>query len=184
MKRQMNTKLFKRYCCLVSLILISISLLFLPVDAYNAQVLTGKVMQVKDGDTVVISPIEGGQFFICRLYGIDAPEIQHPGKPGQLYGEQAAKELKNLILGQEVEVKLMGQKTYKREVCLIKHNGIDINLEMVKRGYAWAYKQYLRRPNVSEYIAAENEARTKRLGLWVEIDPQPPWAFRKMMSRH
>ena len=36
--------------------------------------ITGKVTQVKEGDTVVISPIEGGQFFICRLHGIDAPE--------------------------------------------------------------------------------------------------------------
>lgn len=180
----MNIKLFRRYCRLIPLIFISISLLFLPVDAYNGKVLTGKVMQVKDGDTVVISPIEGGQFFICRLYGIDAPELQHPGKQGQPYGEQATNELKNLILGQEVEVKLTGQKTYKREVCRIKYNGIDINLEMVKRGYAWAYKQYLRRPYVSEYIAAENEARAKRLGLWEETNPQPPWAFRKMMSRH
>ncbi len=151
--------------------------------AYSLTSMTGKVMQVKDGDTVVISPIEGGQFFICRLYGIDAPETSHPrfGQPGQPYGEEAKSELKKLILGQEVTVTLTGQKTYKREVCLIRKDEMDVNLEMVKRGYAWAYKQYLRRPYASEYIEAENEAREKRLGLWQDINPRPPWEFRRMM---
>lgn len=100
-------------------------------------------MQVKDGDTVVISPIEGGAFFICWLYGIDTPETAKKGKSGQPYGEEAIKEMKSLILGQTVQVTITGAKTYNREVCLIKKNDIDINLEMVKRGYAWAYKQYL-----------------------------------------
>jgi micrococcal nuclease len=142
----------------------------------------GKIMQVKDGDTVVVSPVGGGEFFTCRLYGIDAPETPHPrfGKAGQPYGEEATKELKRLILGQDVEVTTTGQKTYRREVCLIKKNGTDINLEMVRRGAAWAYKHYLRRPYASEYIEAENEARAKRLGLWKEPNPTPPWEFRKM----
>ena len=158
--------------------------LLLPLDSYAAKTaLQGKVMQVKDGDTVVISPIEGGQFFICRLYGIDAPESPKKGKPGQPYGEDAMRELKRLVLGQIVEVTLTGQKTYKREVCLIKKDELDVNLQMVKKGYAWAYKQYLKRPYASEYIEAENEARHKRFGLWQDANPVPPWEFRKMMKR-
>lgn len=143
--------------------------------------LQGKIMQVKDGDTVVVSPVDGGQFFTCRLYGIDAPETTHPrfGKQGQPYGEEASRELKKLILGQEVEVTTTGQKTYKRQVCIIKKDGVDINLEMVKRGYAWAYRQYLKRPYASEYIDAEKSARDKRLGLWGDNNPTPPWEFRK-----
>ena len=43
--------------------------------AAKGYTLQGKVMQIKDGDTVVVSSIEGGQFFTCRLYGIDTPEI-------------------------------------------------------------------------------------------------------------
>ena len=52
---------------------------------------------------------------------------------------------------------------------------------MVKLGYAWAYKQYLKRPYASEYIDAENEARNKKLGLWKQANPQPPWEFRKSL---
>lgn len=148
------------------------------VDAISLQ---GKVMQVKDGDTVVISPADGGQFFVCRLYGIDAPETAKRGKPGQSFGEEAKKELKALVLGQLVDVELTGSKTYNREVCIIRKNGVNINLEMVSRGYAWAYTRYLDRPYASEYIAAEREARRQGLGLWQQSNPTPPWEFRKSL---
>lgn len=155
----------------------------LPYIAYAATTVTGKVVQVKDGDTVVISPVEGGAFFTCRLYGIDSPETPKRGRHGQPYGEEASKEMKKLILGQTVEIILTGAKTYNREVCLIKKNGTDVNLEMVKRGYAWAYRQYLKRPYASEYIEAEGQARARRLGLWQDTNPTPPWEFRKIMRR-
>ena len=142
-----------------------------------------------DGDTVVISPIDGGAFFKCRLYGIDAPETPKYGrrgrllKPGQLFGEEASVELKKLILGQAVEVAMTGAKTYNREVCRIMKNGMDVNLEMVKRGYAWAYRHYLHRPYASEYIDAETAARERHLGLWQDVNPTPPWEFRKALKR-
>lgn len=164
------------------LLLIQIFLFLLfPSIVFSQSQLSGKTIQVKDGDTVVIAPVEGGQFFTCRLYGIDTPEIQHGKKPGQPYGDEAAKELKRLILGQTVEVTTTGAKTYNREVCIIKKDGQNINLEMVNLGYAWAYKQYLERPYASEYIEAENEARNKKLGLWKQANPQPPWEFRKSL---
>jgi endonuclease YncB( thermonuclease family) len=165
--------------------LILIFLFFISnVISYAARItLNVKVMEVKDGDTITVSPADGGQFFVCRLYGIDAPETHHRSMPGQPNGNEATKELKELILGQTVEVTTTGAKTYNREVCLIKKDGIDINLEMVKTGYAWAYKQYLKRPYASEFIEAEREAREKRLGLWKDNNPTPPWEFRRMM-RH
>lgn len=166
----------------ITLIILILFTLSLPAFAMKVT-LQGKVVKVKDGDTVVVSPVQGGQFFTCRLYGIDAPETPHPrfGKLGQPYGGAATRELKHLILGQTVEVTTTGAKTYGREVCIIKKNGMDINFEMVKLGYAWAYKHYLRRPYASEYIEAEREARAKRLGLWKDNNPTPPWEFRRMM---
>jgi endonuclease YncB( thermonuclease family) len=140
---------------------------------------TGKVMQVKDGDTVVIAPTEGGQFFICRLYGIDAPEIAHNGQPGQTHGPESEKDLKKLILGQEVTVEIRDRDKYSREVCVIRKDGADINRDMISRGSAWAYVKYLKSPYASEYIDAEKEARDKRVGLWHQSNPMPPWEFRK-----
>lgn len=122
---------------LISTFFIIFPLLYSTAFAYKSETVHGKVMQVKDGDTVVIQPEEGGRFFTCRLYGLDAPETTHPrvGKQGQPYGEEASRELKRLILGQNVQVETTGAKTYNREVCIIKKDGTDINLEMVRKGY-------------------------------------------------
>jgi endonuclease YncB( thermonuclease family) len=59
----------------------------------------------------------------------------------------------------------------------------DINREMVKEGYAWAYKEYLKGPYASEYIDAENDARSKHLGIWQQANPMPPWEFRKRLRK-
>jgi endonuclease YncB( thermonuclease family) len=167
----------------IAFVIVFLFLLTPPAFAIRTT-MQGKIVQVKDGDTVVVSPVEGGQFFTCRLYGIDAPETPHPrfGKQGQPYGKAATWELKGLILGQTVEVTTTGAKTYNREVCIINKNGTDINLEMVERGAAWAYRHYLRRPYASEYIEAEKEARAKKLGLWRDSNPTPPWEFRRVQK--
>lgn len=151
-------------------------LFLLSVDRSYA--LEGKVMKVKDGDTVVIQPETGGAFMTCRLYGIDAPETAHGKKAAQPFGEEASKELKNTIIGKTITVTPTGAKTYNRDVCKLYKGNIDVNLEMVKRGYAWAYREYLKGPYASEYIVAENEAREKKRGLWTQRNPQPPWEFR------
>jgi endonuclease YncB( thermonuclease family) len=71
-------------------------------------------------------------------------------KARQPFGEESARELKRLILGEIMEVTLTGDKTYNREVCRIYKDGIDVNLEMVKRGYELAYRHYLHRAFASE----------------------------------
>ncbi|AAR34575.1 thermonuclease family protein [Geobacter sulfurreducens] len=138
-----------------------------------------RVITVKDGDTVVIAPAGGGKPYPCRLYGIDTPETPKKRKQGQPYGQEAADELSSLVLGKEVKVLLTGDTTYNRQVGTIEVDGVNVNLEMVRRGYAWAYVQYLRRPHVSEYREAEEDARRQRLGLWQDHNPVPPWEFRK-----
>lgn len=157
-----------------NLTLIVILLLLFPILADAGQKsLQAKVMKVSDGDTVVVSPIEGGDFIKCRLYGIDAPE------GSQSYGDEARTELKRLILAQTVDIQTTGDITYHREVCRITFNGLDVNLEMVKRGAAWAYRKYLKKPYKALYVEAEADAREKGVGLWKDIDPTPPWEYRK-----
>jgi len=147
----------------------------------------GIVTQVSDGDTVKLETAEGTELKI-RLYGIDAPEMEKinrrtgtVSKPGQPYGEEAYKALKSKMLDSRVKVEIMAIDRYKRMVGIVHIDSKNINLEMVKEGWAWAYRQYLDRPYASEYLDAEREARTKRLSLWQQPNPQPPWEFRKLM---
>jgi endonuclease YncB( thermonuclease family) len=70
---------------------------------------------------------------------------------------------------------------YRREVGKVLVDGVDANLEQIKRGMAWHYKAYEHEQSTYDrkvYADAENEARAAGLGLWADADPVPPWDFR------
>ena len=54
-------------------------------------------------------------------------------------------------------------------------DSVNVNLEMLRSGYAWHYKRYDSTP---AFAAAELEARKERRGLWVESNPINPEDFR------
>jgi micrococcal nuclease len=158
-----------------------------PLARNPIRTVDGIVTQVTDGDTVKLETTEGTKLKI-RLYGIDAPEMEKinrrtgaVSKPGQPYGGEAYEALKSKMLDSKVKVDIMAVDRYKRMVGIVYLNNKNINLEMVKEGWAWAYREYLDRPYASEYLDAESEARTKKLSLWQQPNPQPPWEFRKLM---
>lgn len=154
-------------------------LLLLPALSFAAdsKPIEGKVMRVKDGDTVVVAPAEGGEFVVCRLYGIDAPEGR------QAYGDESTRALKQLILGQQVHVRTKGKDRYRRSLCFIRKGTLDVNVEMIRQGHAWAFRKYLNGPFTSAYVAAEGEARINQRGLWQQANPQPPWDYRALSKR-
>jgi endonuclease YncB( thermonuclease family) len=53
---------------------------------------------------------------------------------------------------------------------------------MVAEGMAWSYRQYLQGPYASEYLDAEERARSSRTGLWRDTNPRPPWEFRRALK--
>lgn len=138
----------------------------------------GTVTKVIDGDTVHITDQHGTRIKI-RLYGIDAPEIEGHNKPGQPYGKESHQALKQKIDRQLVQADVIDIDRYKRLVSVIRIGHRNINIEMVAEGNAWAYRTYLHRPYASEYIAAEELARSIKNGLWRQPNPQPPWEFRR-----
>ena len=87
------------------------------------------------------------------------------------------------MLGKRVKVLIVDVDQYKRPVTVVYLDSRDINREMVREGYAWAYREYLKGPYASEYIDAENDARSKKLGLWKQANPLPPWEFRKGLRK-
>lgn len=148
------------------------------------RVVEGTVTRVADGDTLTIQDDNGTKLKI-RLYGIDAPESEKVSKtgkvmkPGQPGGKEAHQVLVGKVMGKRVEVAIMGSGNYKRLAGIVYWEGLDINLEMVRSGWAWGYRQYLKSPYRSEYLSVEESARQSRLGLWRDPAPTPPWEFRK-----
>ena len=150
-------------------------------DCHAGRRVDGVVRAVYDGDTLVLVTRESSRLKI-RLYGIDAPETAKPDKPGQPYGEAAKRALLSKVMGKQVSAEIVDVDQYQRAVAVIRCAGRDINREIVAEGLAWAYRQYLQGPYASEYLAAENSARSRRLGLWQDANPQPPWEFRRALK--
>ena len=150
-------------------------------DCHAARTVEGVVRTVYDGDTILLATREASRLKV-RLYGIDAPETAKPDKPGQPFGEAARRALLSKIIGKKVSAEVVDVDQYQRAVAVIRYAGRDINREMVAEGMAWAYRRFLQAPYASEYLGAENSARSRRAGLWRDVNPQPPWEFRQALN--
>lgn len=136
---------------------------------------TGTVTKVHDGDSIHITP-EGEKRVIIRLAGIDAPELKQP------FGIASRDKLRSMILNRPAEAKCHKIDRYRRQVCVVYFNGEDVNLQMVRAGMAWHYKEYHKeqsRWQRWEYSRAENKARNGGFGLWGR-ESIAPWEFRKL----
>ncbi|TYI63101.1 hypothetical protein E1A91_D10G298300v1 [Gossypium mustelinum] len=109
-----------------------------------------------------------------RLRGIDAPEMSMP------FGEEAKQELAKLVDGKCLRVLVYGEDQYGRCVADIYCNGIFAQEVMLKKGLAWHYVAYDQRV---EFATWQKEARAKRIGLWVQSNPEKPWEWRKKNKR-
>jgi endonuclease YncB( thermonuclease family) len=159
-------------------IVIILQILLLTGTACAGRTVEGVVRAVYDGDTVLLATREESRLKV-RLYGIDAPETNKPDTPGQPFGDISRRTLMFKIMGRRVTAEIVDIDQYKRAVAVIIYQGRDINLEMVAEGMAWAYRHYLQGAYASEYIGAEERARSQRTGIWRKSNPLPPWEFRK-----
>lgn len=141
--------------------------------------ITGRVVRIADGDTLTVLDAMNAQHRV-RLQGIDAPESH------QAFGTQSKQNLSGLVFDREVTAVCDKVDQYGRLVCKIMLAGQDINLEQVKAGMAWHYKDYEREQSPEDrelYARAENDARAARRGLWVDASPIEPSEFRREEKR-
>ncbi|QDD00513.1 thermonuclease family protein [Candidatus Methylopumilus planktonicus] len=153
--------------------LICILLLLLSLLSF-AEELTGKVINVSDGDTITVLD-SNNQKYKIRLQGIDAPETQ------QAFGETSRQSLASLIYDKEVIILWDKRDKYARILGKVIVDGRDANYEQLKKGLAWYYKQYendLSDEDKERYAEAEAWARNYTEGLWTDSKSIPPWEFR------
>ena len=130
------------------------------------------VVRVIDGDTIEVQ-VEGATGTV-RLMGIDTPETKHPTRPVEFYGPEAAALTEAALSG--ITVDLTTDRTADREdmygrwLRYVMVRGVDFNAALVREGYARAVRgfQYARR---AEFIALEDAARSRGIGLWAVRGP-------------
>ena len=120
-----------------------------------------------DGDTVYV--LLDGKRTKVRLLNVDAPEIPHPGKPGECFGEEATRFLEQkLPEGSKVQLEFDVERfdRYDRTLAGITYKGEFINETLVSSGHATAMKV---NPNVKFYESmrsAQKKAERAKAGLF------------------
>lgn len=144
--------------------------------ASEGEDLFGTVTRVIDGDTFIMKGVGGREdSYKVRMWGIDAPESS------QDFGSASAEALSDKILNRAVRLQVAATDRYSRQVCRVYGDDEeDINLYMVKNGYAWYYRDYA--DGASYLEQAEADARRNKRGLWTYPAPQPPWEYRKSIK--
>lgn len=138
------------------------------------KIITGKVIRVADGDTITLKSYQGKEKI--RFAQIDAPETSHFGSTPQPFGKESAAFLRSLVSGKNVRVEVEAVDQYGRNVGTVFVDGINVNRELIKNGYAWVYRQYAHDAALMEL---EKSARARRVGLWMLDNPIYPPDFRK-----
>lgn len=151
-------------------LLVIASLLQLPGVVFAAEY-NGRVVGVTDGDTITV--LRGGVGERIRLNGIDCPE------KGQAFGAAAKQATSQLAFGKHVTVQTHGLDKFGRTIAdVILPDGVNLNQELVRKGWCWWYRKYA--PDNLTLEKLEADARASRAGLWRDLNPIPPWVFRKL----
>lgn len=161
------------YSTIIVVLAVSISAVI--PTTLSAETFVGSVARVSDGDTVRLLVNDSTELKI-RLSGIDAPELD------QAFGKESKNRLNELVDGRTIEAQCSKRDRYRRWLCKLVFNSNDINLSLVKDGFAWWYQYYKKDQTLEDqqsYRIAEAIAKENKLGLWEDLNPVAPWDFRR-----
>ena len=141
----------------------------------------GTVVDVRDGDSIVISnkQFQGGVTLRAdrpiELDAVAAPALDQPG------GEDAKRFLVELLKGKTVDVVELTDMGQSRGAWVFLDDQC-VNVLLVQYGFAWIRKAnvYSRTRGAEKRLEpALVEAKAKKLGIWAQEKPIPPWEWMK-----
>ena len=150
---------------------ITTALLFFSLfTLYSQTILIGKVIGIKDGDTVeVIDKLN--KITILRLAEVDCPEKKQP------FGTKAKQFTSDAIYLKTIKYIVTDKDRYGRSVAKIFYQNKYLSAEIIRNGMGWHYKKYSK----SEVLALyEQQARSRKIGLWMDPNPVYPSEWRKL----
>lgn len=123
------------------------------------------VERIVDGDTIVVS---GNRK--VRLIGIDAPEMETASTQIECFATEATSFIETLLTGSTITMVKDVSETdrYKRLLRYIYKDGVMVNDQLVKNGYAHASSYPPDVAHQKEFKASEIQARENKIGLWAD----------------
>ena len=152
-------------------ILFLVFALVISTSVQSTEDIYGIVVSIADGDTVTLKADDTTHKI--RLAEIDTPERDQP------YGLAATSALTDLLLGHQVQVKVVKESDrYGRVIGRIFIEQKDVSAYMVEQGHAMVYRRYLTDKSL---LALEADTKCKKLGLWglPEEERVEPWVWRQ-----
>ncbi|WP_028576780.1 thermonuclease family protein [Desulfomicrobium escambiense] len=127
------------------------------VDAWQ-----GRVVNVLDGDTVEVMNCNG-KIVRIHLYGVEAP------RKTQYFGDECTQYFARLVESKSIHVINVGRDLLGRMRSLVWIEGMSVNEEMVRAGYAWVSNPVGLSPSCEKWMGVQVVARENRAGLWQEL---------------
>lgn len=139
-----------------------------------AENLSGRVINVQDGDTLILLDQDKRQY---RIRIANAPEKAHP------FGNRSRQNLASMTHGQDAIADCPKTDRYGRKVCkvwvqpsncLTCGKTLDVGYAQISAGMAWWYRAYAKEQSAEDrgrYDSEETDARLRKRGLWVEYLP-------------
>lgn len=146
------------FCCLL-----------LSTTLSSQETITGRVINVKDGDSFTLVD-DNNKFHEIRLAHVDCPEKK------QAFGRKAQLYTFNFTWGKIVTAKVQSTDRYYRKICEVEVDRQNLNESIIRDGYGWHFKKYSKSTLHSNL---EINARNQKRGLWIEPTVKAPWEFRK-----
>ncbi len=147
--------------------------------------IAGVVEHLADGDTLTVR--SGSRRLRVRMLGMDAPELHYRGQSQGPWAEAALRQLRLLApLGARVRLVTDRQifDQYGRLLAHVLRGQRNLNLEMLRAGWAVSYPIY---PNVTllrQTQAASAAAEARGFGIFDPRAPLPllPYEFRQRVD--
>lgn len=138
-------------------------------QAANSSLAT--VIKVLDGDSMWLRTVKGKQE--VRLYGVDCPER------GQPYSNVARKHVNKWVRGKTVSFTPLYKGKYGRTISRVEVGGEELSEKLIRVGYAWVHPAYCHKSICRKWRKLERRARERRIGLWRDGSPVPPWKYKQ-----
>ena len=134
-----------------------------------------KVIAVSDGDTLTCYRLNLRRSQTkLRFAYVDAPESS------QSYGAESQRLVKKMVYRKLVRVEITDIDRYGRCVGVVYRFRRNMNEELVKRGAAWVYEEYVKDPKKRTHLLSlQDKAKKSKKGLWRTSRPVRPSVYRK-----
>ena len=112
-----------------------------------------------------------------KLAGVDSPERT------QRFGAQARQLAGEWLGAGAIDIAIDKVDKEGRIYGRVSVEGRDVGLELIKAGMAWcdpADASDIPAPLRDRYDSECVEAKKNRRGLWIDVNPRPPWEHRKI----